>query len=89
MLKIETLSVGDQTILKVIGRVQSENLPELAAQMDIHDANTVLDVGEVTLVDVEVVRFLIKVESSGTRLRNCPAYIREWMTCERERTKRT
>jgi Zn finger protein HypA/HybF involved in hydrogenase expression len=89
MLKIETFSVGDQTILKVIGRVQSENLAELAAQMDIHDANTVLDLGEVTLVDVEVVRFLIKVESSGTRLRNCPAYIREWMTCERERAKRT
>ena len=89
MLKIETLSAGQQTILNVIGRLQSENIPELAAPIAIHGANTILDMGEVTLVDVEVVQFLIKVESSGIRLRNCPPYIREWMTCERERTKRT
>jgi hypothetical protein len=89
MLKIETLSVGHQTILKVIGRLQSENLPELAAQIDIHGTDGFLDMGEVELVDVEVVRFLIKVESSGTRLGNCPPYIREWMTRERQRTTGT
>ena len=89
MLKIETLSVGHQTILKVIGRLQSEHLSELASQIGIHGANAVLDMDEVTLVDVEVVRFLNQVESSGTLLRNCPAYIREWMARERERTKGT
>jgi anti-anti-sigma regulatory factor len=89
MLKIETLSVGNQTILKVIGRLQSKNLPELAAPIAIHGANTILDMGEVTLVDVEVVRFLVKVESSGSQLRNCPPYIREWMTRERGRTTGT
>jgi hypothetical protein len=87
MLKIETLSIGDQMILKVIGRLQSESLPELAAQMDVYRA-TILDMDEVTLVDVEVVRFLIKVESSGGQLRNCPPYIREWMSCERQQAKR-
>jgi hypothetical protein len=85
MLKIETLSVGHQTILKVIGRLQSENLLELGAQIDIHGIDGFLDMGEVTLVDVEVVRFLIKVESSGIQLRTCPPYIREWMTRERQR----
>ena len=87
MLKIETRSVGYQTILKVIGRLQSENLPELAAQIAAPGAGAILDMDEVTLVDVEVVRFLNQVESSGTLLRNCPAYIREWMTRERERTR--
>ncbi len=89
MLKIETLSVGHQTILKVIGRLQSENLPELAAQIAAPGAGAILDMDEVTLVDVEVVRFLNQVESSGTLLRNCPPYIREWMSRERERTKGT
>jgi len=88
MLKIETLSVGHETILKVIGRLRSENLPDLAAQIAIHGANAVLDMDQVTLVDVEVVRFLIKVESSGVGLRNSPQYIREWMTCERQQAKR-
>ena len=89
MLKIETLSVGHQTILKVIGRLQSEHLSELASQIGIHGANAVLDMDEVTLVDVEVVRFLNQIESSGTRFTNCPPYVREWMTCERERSRGT
>ena len=89
MLKIDTLSVKNQTILKVIGRLQSEHLSELASQIGIHGANVVLDMDEVTLVDVEVVRFLNQIESSGTRLTNCPPYVREWMTCERERSKGT
>jgi hypothetical protein len=84
MLRIETVSVGNQTILKVIGRLQSKNLPELAAQIAIHGANAILDMDEVMPVDVEVVRFLIKVESSGVQFAHCPPYIREWMACERE-----
>jgi hypothetical protein len=83
MLKIETLSVGHQTILKVIGRIQSEHLPELVAQIAIHGAHAILDMDEVMPVDVEVVRFLIQIEASGTQLTNCPPYIREWMTRER------
>jgi anti-anti-sigma regulatory factor len=89
MLKIETLSIGNQTILKVIGRLQSENLPELAAQIAAPGARAILDMDEVTLVDVEVVRFLNQVESSGTQLRNCPPYIREWMARERDHTRGT
>ena len=86
MLKIETVSVGQQSIVKVIGRLRSENIPEVAAQIDIQGARAILDLDEVTLVDVEVVRFLNQVESSGTQLANCPPYIRAWMTCERQHT---
>lgn len=84
MLKIETLSVGDHAVVKVIGRLQSENLLDLSAQIAMHGADARLDMDEVTLVDVEVVRFLIRIESSGTQLTNCPPYIREWMNCERQ-----
>ena len=84
MLKIETLSVGHQTILKVIGRLQSENLPELAAQIAAPGAGVILDMDEVTLVDVEAVRFLGMCETQGVALLNCSAYIRNWIGKERD-----
>jgi hypothetical protein len=43
---------------------------------------TVLDLDEVTLVDVEVVRFLGTCEKEGTALLHCPPYIREWISRE-------
>ena len=38
----------------------------------------VLDLQEVTLVDVEVVRFLGLYEAKGVELSHCSPYIREW-----------
>jgi hypothetical protein len=42
-----------------------------------------LDLGEVTLVDVEVVRFLSDCENEGVVLVHCPPYVREWILRER------
>jgi hypothetical protein len=42
----------------------------------------VLDLDQVTLVDVEVVRFLKAAEREGVELRNCPPFIREWIARE-------
>ena len=75
--------------MKVIGRLQSENLSELAAQVGISAANVILDMDQVTLVDIDVVRFLNQIELLGTRLANCAPYIREWMNREREQTTGT
>ena len=38
-----------------------------------------LDLEEVTLVDREAVRFLATLDARGVVLRNCPAFIREWI----------
>jgi hypothetical protein len=38
-----------------------------------------LDLGEVTLVDREAVKFLATLDARGVGLRNCPGFIREWM----------
>jgi hypothetical protein len=43
----------------------------------------VLDLSEVTLVDLEVVHFLITCEDEGVELVECPLYVREWMLRER------
>jgi hypothetical protein len=45
----------------------------------------VLDLDQVTLVDVWVVRFLIACEAEGIELLHCAPYIREWMHRERGR----
>jgi hypothetical protein len=47
-------------------------------------AGTVLDLGEVTLVDVDVVRFLKACEADGVEVVHCSRYIREWMLREQE-----
>jgi len=38
-----------------------------------------LDLGEVTLVDREAVKFLATLDARGVGLKNCPGFIREWM----------
>jgi hypothetical protein len=43
----------------------------------------VLDLQEVTLVDLDVVRFLGVSEAGGVELVNCSPYIRDWIFKER------
>ena len=86
-LRIETASDGQTATLRLIGRIESESLDELRAQVRRHRPRLVLDLDEVTLVDVGVVRFLIASEAEGIGLLNCAPYIREWMSRERERVE--
>jgi len=51
--------------------------------MDGNCTSKILDLSEVTLVDLEVVRFLVSCEDEGVEIVQCPAYVREWMLRER------
>ena len=84
-LKIETASDGRTTSLRLIGRIAEEYLDELEAHLRRHQPPFLLDLDEVTLVDLGVVRFLIECEAGGIELRNCAPYIREWMGREQGR----
>jgi hypothetical protein len=79
MLKIEKDSDGEATIIRLIGRIQSGDLDELKAQMDGNGSRLRLDLDEVTLVDVEAVRFLGRCKKCGVRLVRCSPYILEWI----------
>jgi hypothetical protein len=79
MLKIVKKSDGARTIFKISGRIRSGDLEELRGQMGGHTGGIVLDLEEVTLVDVEVVRFLGMCELKGVDLLHCSPYIREWV----------
>ena len=83
-LKIErTLGKGSTTI-RLKGRIQTEHLSELRTLLDAVRSSIVLDLAEVSLVNLEVVRFLSTCESQGVRLLNCRAYIRKWIERERQ-----
>jgi anti-anti-sigma regulatory factor len=43
----------------------------------------VLDLQEVTLVDRNAVRYLVRAAADGAILVNCPEYVRSWMAAER------
>ena len=83
-LKIEKYSDGNGTTIRLIGRMRAEHLEELEKQ--IHESGTAvtLDLEEVTLVDVEIVRFLGACEARGATLLNCSPYIRDWIGKERD-----
>ena len=83
-LRIEQTSDGQTTTLRLIGQFQSEYLEAVKEQMQGSGPRTVLDLDEVTLVDVHVVRFLGMCEQEGTELLHCPLYIREWISREQQ-----
>lgn len=85
--RIEAISGADGTAIRLIGQFDAEYIPELKDQTQGHGHIAVLEMDEVTLVDVDVVRFLVNCERQGIELRGCPAYIREWITRERESAK--
>jgi anti-anti-sigma regulatory factor len=78
-LRIVKISDEARTVLRLSGRIQARDIEELREQMDGRTRGTVLDLQEVTLVDVEVVRFLGLCEAKGVELARCSPYIREWV----------
>ena len=45
--------------------------------------NIIIDLTDVKLVDLGAVKFLEICETGGMKLKNCPAYVREWIMSER------
>jgi hypothetical protein len=83
MLRIEKDSGGCVTKLRLSGRIQSDQIASIRSEMDDDCTSKILDLSEVTLVDLGVVRFLITCEDQGAELVQCPPYVREWMLRER------
>jgi hypothetical protein len=85
-LKIEENSDGQKRFIRLIGRLQSEHLDDLKTRLiKVGQPGMALDLEGVTLVDVEVVRFLNACEEDGIELLHCSPYIREWMVREKDR----
>jgi hypothetical protein len=85
MLRI-TKTANGEVVFKLSGRMNAENVSELEKLLraEVSGRRIVLDLEDLTLVDQEVVSFVRNCEADGIQLKNCPAYIREWITGERD-----
>ena len=83
MLRIEKKSDGRVTRLLLSGRIQFDRIACIRSALRDACERTILNLSEVTLVDVAGIRFLIRCEQEGVELAECPLYVRRWMLCER------
>ena len=79
----------NHVVLFISGRITGEHVNMLRDVLAQESGGFAIDLKNVLLVDREAVKLLALSESNGTELRNCPPYIREWVTRERaERPER-
>ena len=81
MLKLTRVENGE-VVIKLSGRMDAENVGELETLVSEGEKGRriVLDLSDLTLVDQDAVSFLKRCEADNITLKNCPAYIREWIT---------
>jgi hypothetical protein len=82
-LKIESAFDGKTATLRLSGRIEEDHLAAIQDEVKRYHPRLAFDLGEATLVDREVVRFLAAQEVEGVELLDCPRYIREWIARER------
>ena len=84
MLKIQRSSNGRVTYM-LSGQIGEEDIAELEAliRSEAKGRHIVLDLKNLTLVGQDAIVFLDRCEASGITLKNCPAYIREWIKGQR------
>ena len=76
----------DIVALCISGRITKLQVDTLRNLVEEEASAVPIDLKNVVLVDREAVKFLAHLELNGTVLRNCPPYIREWVTRERAET---
>jgi anti-anti-sigma regulatory factor len=77
------LTQGGLVVFRVSGRIDCssfEVLQELIEKENATKGRLALDLSEVTVVSLEAVKALTVAEAYGIELRNCPAYLREWIS---------
>ena len=80
------ISAETLVVLFVSGRITGEHVDILRGVLEQESGGFAIDLKNVLLVDREAVKLLALSEAHGTELRNCPPYIREWVTRERAET---
>jgi anti-anti-sigma regulatory factor len=83
MLKV-TRAANGEVILRLIGQMDAKDIGEVERLISQEGSGRrlVLDLKDLTLVDRDAVSFLGRCEAKSIQLKNCPAYIREWIRGE-------
>ena len=82
--RIHRSATPSMIIFTLSGELDSDHairLQELLANEE--NGQVVLDLKDITLVTRSVVQFLARVEETGIRIDNCPAYVRRWIIAQK------
>ena len=74
-------------VLRMSGRIDCTyvaTLRELMEREKTRKSALAIDLTEITLVSREAVDALAVAEANGIELRNCPSYVREWVSRAKE-----
>lgn len=86
--RVERLVDNDSSVvLSITGQITGEHVEVLRALLAEETNRIAIDLKDVLLIDREAVELLAARELTGTELRNCPRYIREWLTGEKAETQ--
>jgi hypothetical protein len=88
VLKIQR-SANGRVVFTLSGRIEAEDVKELGQLFALETAGQqlVLDLRDVTLVNLDAVEFLAGCEADSIKLENCPAYIRVWIEAVKGRNR--
>ena len=86
MLRIQR-SANGEVVFTLSGQIDEEPIVELETLIssEATGRRMALNLKDVTLVNEDAITFLERCESNGITLENCPPYIREWITRQRDR----
>jgi hypothetical protein len=84
MLRIQRSENGE-VAFTLSGRMGEEDIAELETliRSEPDGQPIVLDLKDLILAGQDAISFLERCESRGIELKNCAAYVREWITRER------
>ena len=80
--RLDRTSYEERRTLRLIGTVRPEDLETIADELGMCGPGAILDLEKVTVIGVEVIRFLGERERQGTTLLHSPSYVREWISRE-------
>jgi len=84
MLRIQRSENGG-VVFTVSGQMDEEPIAELEILIssEANGRRIILDLKDLTLVNENAITFLECCEVNSITLKNCPAYIREWINAQR------
>ncbi len=88
MLRIQR-SANGEVVFTLSGEMDEEPIAELGTLIssDASGRRIILDLKDLTLVNENAITFLERCEANSITLKNCPAYIREWIKRQRREAK--
>ena len=84
MLRIQRSENGE-VVFTLSGQMDEEPIAELETLIssEANGRRIVLDLKDLTLVNESAISFLERCEANSIALKNCPAYVREWINAQR------